>query len=151
MCILFQQHFVNYSLKHFMSIDKIFVNIPVKGLERSKEFFTKLGFTFNPQFTDENAACMIISQHIYVMLLTESFFKGFINKQIADTSSVTETILALATESRNEVDEIMQKVLGAGGTEPRPAIDHGFMYQRSFQDCDGHLWEIFYMDPSHIQ
>lgn len=134
-----------------MSIDKIFVNIPVKDLERSKGFFTKLGFTFNPQFTDENAACMIISQHIYVMLLTESFFKGFINKQIADTSSVTETILALATESRNEVDEIMQKVSGAGGTELRPAIDHGFMYQRSFEDPDGHLWEVFYMDPSHIE
>jgi len=132
-------------------ITKLFVNLPVKDLNKTVEFFTKLGFTFNPQFTDENATCMIVGNDIFVMLLVEKFFKTFTKKEISDVSKNTEVIVALSTQSREEVDQMMEKVLGAGGREARDPQDHGWMYGRSFEDIDGHLWEIFYMDETAIK
>jgi uncharacterized protein len=129
----------------------IFVNLPVKNLRKTVEFFTKVGFSFNPQFTDENATCMVIGETIFVMLLVEKFFKTFISKEICDTSRDAEAIIALSLESREKVDQLMSKAIGAGGTEPRKAQDHGWMYGRNFQDIDGHLWEVFWMDESAIK
>ncbi|MCI0512893.1 VOC family protein [candidate division KSB1 bacterium] len=129
---------------------KIFVNLPVKNLNKSIAFFTQLGFSFNPQFTDENATCMIIAPDIFAMLLVADFFKTFTQKTICDTTQSTEVILALSAESREKVDALLIKVLAAGGTEPRPPQDHGWMYGRSFQDLDGHLWEILFMDESAV-
>ena len=130
---------------------KLFVNLPVKDLKKTIVFFTKLGFTFNPQFTDENATCMIIGENIFAMLLGEKFFKTFTNKEICNSTKSTEAILALSAESREKVDEMIKKVISAGGIETRQPQDHGWMYGRSFQDVDGHLWEIFYMDESAIK
>ncbi len=130
---------------------KIFVNLPVKDLKKTVEFFTKLGFTFNPQFTDENATCMIIGGDIFAMLLVEKYFKTFTKKEICDTTKDTEVILALSTDSREKVDQMINKVIGAGGRESREPQDHGWMYGRSFQDIDGHLWEIFYMVESAVK
>lgn len=130
---------------------KLFVNLPVKDLNKSIEFFTKLGFTFNPQFTDENATCMIIGENIFAMLLVENFYKTFTDKEICDSTKSTEAILALTAESREKVDEMIKNVISAGGIEPRKPQDHGWMYVRSFQDVDGHLWEIFYMDESAMK
>ena len=132
-------------------ITKLFVNLPIKDLNKTVEFFTKLGFTFNPQFTDENSTCMIVSNDIFVMLLVEKFFKTFTKKEISDVSKNTEVIVALSTQSREEVDQMMEKVIGAGGKESRDPQDHGWMYGRSFEDIDGHLWEIFYMDETAIK
>lgn len=130
---------------------QIFVNLPVKDLSRTVEFFKKLGFAFNPQFTDENATCMIINDNIFVMLLVEKFFKTFTKKEICDTTKDTEVIIALSTESREKVDEMMQHVFEAGGKESREPQDHGWMYGRSFQDINGHLWEIIYMDEKALK
>ena len=129
---------------------KIFVNLPGKDLNRSVEFFTKLGFKFNPQFTDEKATCMIVGEDIFVMLLVEKFFKTFTKKEISDATKNTEVIVALSADSREKVDEMINKVIEAGGIEPKEPQDHGWMYGRSFQDIDGHLWEIFYMDSSAV-
>jgi len=129
---------------------KIFVNLPVKNLDKSIAFFTQLGFTFNAQFTDENATCMIISEDIFVMLLTENFFKSFTKKPIADATKSTEVILALSADSREQVDELVNKAFAAGATSSMFDQDQGFMYGRSFQDLDGHLWEVMYMDPNAI-
>ena len=125
---------------------KIFVNLPVADLAKAKAFYTALGYSINPKFSDDNAACVVISDTIYVMLLVNPFFQGFTAKAICDTATHIETLLALSAESRAEVDAIMQKALAAGGKEPSPARDLGFMYQRGFQDLDGHLWEIAHMD-----
>ena len=125
---------------------KIFVNLPVKDLNKTVEFFTKLGFTFNPQFTDENATCMIIGDNMYVMLLVEKFFKTFTKKEICDSTKDAEVIVALSAESREKVDHMINRVIEAGGRESREPQDHGWMYGRSFQDIDGHLWEIIHMD-----
>ena len=130
---------------------QIFVNLPVKDLDKTKTFFSALGYTFNQQFTNENAACMIISENIYAMLLIEPFFKGFIDKDIVDATKSTEVLIALSTDSRAEVDDLVNKAVAAGGTEPRPAMDHGFMYQRSYNDLDGHIWEVFWMNPEHVE
>lgn len=130
---------------------QIYVNLPVKDLNKTVEFFTKLGFTFNPQFTDENATCMIIDSNIFVMLLVEKYFGTFTKKAISDTTKDTEVIIALATESREKVDEILSNVLKAGGSEPREPQDHGWMYGRSFQDINGHLWEVIYMDEKALK
>ncbi|GIP37852.1 extradiol dioxygenase [Paenibacillus sp. J31TS4] len=130
--------------------DKIFVNLPVKDLDRSVAFFSKLGFSFNPHFTDENATCMVIHDNIFVMLLVESFFQTFTKKPIADASRGTEVIVALSTASREQVDELADKALAAGGSVSNDPVDHGFMYTRSFQDPDGHLWEVFHMDPNAV-
>jgi uncharacterized protein len=127
---------------------QLFVNLPVKDLKRSVEFFTRLGYTFNPQFTDENATCMIVADNIYVMLLVESFFKTFTNKPVVDARTATEVIVALSAENRAQVDELVKKAVAAGATTPSEAKDYGFMYQHGYQDLDGHLWEVFYMDPN---
>jgi predicted lactoylglutathione lyase len=123
----------------------------VKDLSRTVEFFKKLGFAFNPQFTNENATCMIINNNIFVMLLVEKFFKTFTKKEICDTTKDTEVIIALSTESREKVDEMMQNVFEAGGKESREPQDYGWMYGRSFQDINGHLWEIIYMDEKALK
>lgn len=133
-----------------MSI-KIFVNLPVKDLKKSMEFFTSLGFSFNPQFTDENAACLVFSESIYAMLLTEKFFKTFVTKEIADTNKTTEVINALFLDSRKAVDELVDKAMQAGAKKYRDPDEMDFMYSRSFSDLDGHLWEVGYMDPNHVQ
>lgn len=130
---------------------KIFVNLPVKDLNRAIEFFTKLGFKFNPQFTDKNATCMIISEDIFVMLLVEDFFKTFTKKEICNTLKNIEAIIALSAESREKVDEMISKAIEAGGTEPRKPQDHGWMYDRAFEDIDGHLWEIIFMNESGLK
>jgi predicted lactoylglutathione lyase len=130
---------------------QIFVNLPVKDLSKTVEFFKRLGFTFNPQFTDENATCMIINDNIFVMLLVEKFFKTFTKKEICDTTKDTEVIIAVSTESREKVNEMMQNVFEAGGKESREPQDHGWMYGRSFQDINGHLWEIIYMDEKALK
>jgi len=129
---------------------KIFVNLPVKNLNESMEFFKKLGFTFNPQFTDQNAACMIIGKDIFVMLLVEEFFKTFTKKAICDASKSTEAIVALSVESKEKVNEIVYKALSASGKSSIDRNEQGPMYGWSFQDIDGHLWEIIYMVPSTI-
>ena len=130
---------------------KIFVNLPVKDLKKSMSFFKTLGYGFNEQFTDETAACMVITEDIYAMLLTEAKFKDFTGKPIADATKVTEVLTALSVESRARVDAIVDTALKAGATEACEAMDYGFMYGRSFNDLDGHIWEIIYMDPSHLQ
>lgn len=125
---------------------KIFVNLPVKDLAATMDFFGKLGFSFNEKFTNENAACMVIGDSIFVMLLVESFFQTFITKEIANATETTEVLTALSVESREKVDEMLGLALDAGAEEVREAQDHGFMYSRSFEDPDGHIWEIFWMD-----
>lgn len=127
---------------------QIFVNLPVKDLPKAIRFFTKLGFTFNPEFTDNNATCMIVGNNILVMLLVEKFFKTFIKKEICDAHKSTEVLIALSVESREKVDKMIKLALEAGGKEPRPAQDYGWMYGRSFEDIDGHIWEVFYMDEN---
>jgi uncharacterized protein len=129
---------------------KIFVNLPVKDLPKSKEFFGKLGFSFNPQFTDDKAACLVIGDNIFAMLLTEPFFKTFTKKDIADASKSTEAIIALDAQSRQQVDEIVKKAVEVGGSIYRDAEDHGWMYGKSFADLDGHQWEILFMDEAAI-
>ena len=130
---------------------KIFVNLAVKDLERSKEFFKQLGFTFNPQFTDQTAACMVIADDIYAMLLIHPKFKEFTKKEVADAHKTTEVLTCLSFDSKEKVNEVVDGAIAAGGTEAREPQDYGFMYGRSFNDLDGHIWEIIWMDPSHIQ
>jgi uncharacterized protein len=129
---------------------QIFVNLPVKDLNKSVEFFTKLGYKFNAQFTDENATCMIVSENIFVMLLVEKFFKTFTPKEICDTAKSAEVLVALSFESRAEVDAMVAKAIAAGGNTYKEPQDHGFMYQHGFQDLDGHIWEIFFMEESAV-
>jgi uncharacterized protein len=129
---------------------QIFVNLPVKELNKSIEFFTKLGFTFNSQFTDQNATCMIVDENIFVMLLVEKFFKTFTPKEICDTTKSSEVIIALSYESRIEVDAMVAKAIAAGGNKYSQPKEHGFMYQHGFQDIDGHIWEIFFMDKNAV-
>jgi predicted lactoylglutathione lyase len=129
---------------------QIFVNLPVKDLSRSVAFFTKLGFTFNPQFTDDKATCMIISHNIFAMLLVEPFFKTFTKKEISNAHKSTEVLIALDAASREEVKDIVAKAVEAGGSSYMDPQDHGWMYQHSFADLDGHQWEILYMDESAI-
>jgi predicted lactoylglutathione lyase len=124
---------------------QIFVNLPVKDLKRSVEFFTRLGYTFNPQFTDENATCMILGDNLFVMLLVEKFFGSFIDKGITDTSTTTEVLTCLSCNSRQQVDDLVAKARAAGGKVPRAAQDHGFMYSHGYEDLDGHTWELVHM------
>ena len=133
-------------------VKQIFVNLSVKDLNKTVEFFTKLGFKFNSQFTDANATCMIINENIFAMLLVEKFFKSFLpkDKEICEATKNTEVLLALAVESKEEVDEMMGKALSAGAKEPRPTQDHGWMYGRDFEDLDGHIWEVFYMNEKEM-
>jgi predicted lactoylglutathione lyase len=129
---------------------KIFVNLPVKDLNRSIEFFTKLGFTFNQQFTNESATCMIISEDIFVMLLVEPFFKTFTKKEIADATRTTESIICLSADSKDQVDDMIKKAIAGGATTPNEKQDQGFMYGHGFQDLDGHLWEVMWMDSAAV-
>ncbi|HEX9004643.1 MAG TPA: VOC family protein [Blastocatellia bacterium] len=130
---------------------KIFVNLPVKDLKASIEFFTKLGYTFNSQFTDETATCMIISEDIFTMLLTHDKFKSFTPKEICDATKSTEVLICLSCESREHVDELVGKAVAAGGTTYNKSQDHGFMYAHGYQDLDGHIWELMWMDPGAIK
>jgi uncharacterized protein len=127
---------------------QLFVNLPVDNLDRSVAFFSALGFGFNADFTDENATCMVISEHIQVMLLTRPFFAGFTRKSVVDARTATETLLALSCESREEVDALVAKAVAAGAATPMEIKDHGFMYQHGFEDLDGHQWEVFWMDEA---
>lgn len=129
---------------------QIFVNLPVKDLNKSMTFFAKLGFTFNSQFTDEKAACMIIGENIYAMLLVETFFKTFTRKELVNAHKNTEVLIALDAGSRDEVKDMVKKAIEAGGSSYMDPQDHGWMYQHSFADPDGHQWEILYMDENAI-
>lgn len=130
---------------------KLFVNLAVADLKKSMDFFTRLGFTFNEQFTDDTAACMVIADDSYAMLLTRDKFKEFTPLNIADARRTTEVLTALSCDSRAAVDETMKKAIDAGGSEVNKVQDLGFMYGRSFTDPDGHIWELFWMDPAHIE
>jgi predicted lactoylglutathione lyase len=127
---------------------KIFINLPVSDLEKAKTFYTSIGFTNNPQFTDETAACMVLSEEIYVMLLTHPKFNQFTNKEIANTFKTASVINSLSVESNEAVNKMTDAAVRAGGKEPNEPKDYGFMQQRSFEDLDGHLWEVLYMDMS---
>ncbi|WP_413379438.1 VOC family protein [Paenibacillus taichungensis] len=127
---------------------QIFVNLPVKDLKRSVDFFTKVGFEFNVNFTDESTTCMIIGDNIYAMLLVEDRFQSFISKKISNAADTAEVIVALSVDSREQVDLIVQAALDAGAKPYNDPQDHGFMYGWSFQDPDDHLWEVSYMDLS---
>ncbi len=130
---------------------KIFVNLPVRNLSKSIEFFTNLGYSFHPQFTDEKAGCLVISEDIYAMLLVEPFFKTFTTKEVADATKSTEVIVALSADSRQRVDELVDRAFAAGGRPANDPMDQGDMYVRSFQDVDGHIWEVLYMDPAAVR
>jgi len=126
----------------------IFVNLPVRDLAASVRFFTHLGYTFNPQYTDEGATCMIVAENIFVMLLVEERFKSFTPKPICDARTSTEVLICLQAESREQVASIVSKAIEAGGSAYKEPQDHGFMYGHGYQDLDGHLWEIIYMDSA---
>jgi predicted lactoylglutathione lyase len=130
---------------------KIFVNLPIKDMERAKAFFSALGFSFNPQFTNEQGACMVITDDIYAMLLVEPFFQTFTRKPVADATKGTEVLVCLSCESRDEVDALVRKAVAAGARTPNAPQDHGFMYGHGFEDLDGHLWELMWMDPAAVQ
>lgn len=130
---------------------KMFVNLPVRDLNRSIQFFAALGFTFNPRFTDEKAACMIVSNEAFVMLLTEQFFKTFTHRRVCNTAQDAEGLFALSCTSRAEVDEMVTTAIAAGGKQAMNKQDHGFMYGRSFYDLDGHHWEVLWIDSSAMQ
>jgi predicted lactoylglutathione lyase len=129
----------------------IFVNLPVKDLSKSMEFFTKIGFKNNPQFTDHTAACMVISDDIYVMILTETKFKEFTPKSICDATKSSEVLVCLSCESRDAVNDMVRKAVAAGGSTYADPKDYGFMYQHGFQDPDGHMWELIWMNPKAVE
>jgi predicted lactoylglutathione lyase len=129
----------------------IFINLPVKDIVRSVTFFSQIGYHFNPKFSDQIAKCLIIADNIFVMLIEESFFKTFTEKEIADTSKTTEAIFSITATSREKVDEFMNNIIAAGGNEVMSPVDSSSMYSRSFQDPDGHQWEVFHMSPEHVQ
>ena len=127
---------------------QLFVNLAVADLPRAKTFFNALGLRFNPPFTNEQAACLVLGENIFAMLLVKDFFKTFTAKPLVDPRAATEVLLCLSCESRAEVDALVAKALAAGGTAPRAPQDHGFMYGHGFEDLDGHVWELVYMDPA---
>ncbi len=126
---------------------QIFVNLPVRDLQRSMSFFAGLGYTFDPKFTDGKAACMIVSENIYVMLILETFFQTFTNKPLCDATKSTEVLVCLSFENREKVDELVAKALSTGGSVAREPQDYGFMYVQSIEDPDGHIWELMFMEP----
>ena len=130
---------------------QIYVNLAVRDVKKSMDFFTQLGFQFNPKFTDEKAACLIVNDDAYVMLLGEPFFKTFTKRELCDTSRQTEGLFALSCESRAAVDDMVKKAIAAGGKHAMDQQDHGFMYGWSFYDLDGHHWEVMWMDPKATQ
>jgi predicted lactoylglutathione lyase len=127
---------------------KMFINLAVRDLQQSKAFFSALGFAYNPKFTDDNAACMVVSDDAFAMLLAEPFFKSFTRRQPCDTTKQTEALIALSCGSRAEVDDLVKKAIAAGGTHAMDPMDHGFMYGWSFYDLDGHHWELVWVDPN---
>jgi predicted lactoylglutathione lyase len=127
---------------------QLFVNLSVRDVKKSMAFFGVLGFTFNPRFTDDNAACMIVNDGAFVMLLAEPFFRTFTSREACDTSSHTEALLAISCDSRAEVDAVVHRAIDSGGSYAMEPIDHGFMYGWSFYDLDGHHWEVLWMDPA---
>lgn len=129
---------------------KIFINLPVKDLNKSISFFSQLGFNFNPQFTDEKAGCMVISENIFVMLLIEDYFQTFTKKQISDAKTTTEVLITLDTDSKEELKQLVQKAVELGGITYNEPQDHGWMYQHGFADLNGHQWELAYMDVSKM-
>ncbi|MGI5136575.1 MULTISPECIES: VOC family protein [unclassified Streptomyces] len=129
----------------------IFVNLPVADVDASKKFFTELGYTINPRFTTDDCACVVISDTIIAMLLGRQRYADFTEKEIADATKTSEVLLCLSAESREKVDELVDRALAAGGTGSREAIDHGYMYGRAFDDPDGHTWEVMWMDPAAVQ
>ncbi|MFJ5264576.1 VOC family protein [Streptomyces sp. NPDC088387] len=129
----------------------IFVNLPVSDLDASKKFFTELGYSLNPQFSDENAASVVISDTIVAMLLVKPFYSTFTKKEIVDATTSSEVLIALSAESREKVDELVDKAIAAGGTPSGEPQDHGFMYGRNFDDLDGHTWEVIWMDPAAVE
>ncbi|MEU0040310.1 MULTISPECIES: VOC family protein [unclassified Streptomyces] len=129
----------------------IFVNLAVNDVDASKKFFTELGYTINPQFSTDDCACVVISDTIVAMLLSKQRYADFTKKEIADPSRTSEVLLCLSAESREKVDELCDKALSAGGSGTREAQDHGYMYGRSFDDPDGHTWEVMWMDPAAVQ
>lgn len=126
---------------------QIYVNLPVKELKRTSEFFGALGFAFEPKFSNDDAICMIVADNIFVMLLVERFFQTFIKKEVCDAKKSTEVLLCLSCDSRDHVNALVAKAVAAGGSIPRDAKDHGFMYEHAFEDPDGHIWELIYMEP----
>jgi uncharacterized protein len=129
---------------------QIFINLPVKDVNKSMAFYAKMGFTNNPQFSDDSAKCMVLSEEIFVMIMTYDKFKSFVTKPIADTSNTIAAILSLSVESVAKVKEVVEKALSAGGKEPVPIKDYGFMVNRTVEDLDGHTWEVFFMDMSKM-
>ena len=128
----------------------IFVNLPVKNLEATQTFFSALGFSYNAQFTNETAACMVIEDNIFAMLITEPYFQTFTPQPIADARASTEVLIALSCQSRAEVESMVKNAVAAGGNTYNEAKDHGFMYQHGFQDLDGHIWEVMWMNPDYV-
>lgn len=124
---------------------QIFVNLPVRDLKRSRAFFEGLGYAFNPQFSNDQGACLVLGENLHAMLLVHEFFRGFIHKPIADAREVTEVLVCLSCDSREQVDALVAKALAGGGTVPRAPQDHGFMYAHAFEDLDGHVWELVAM------
>nr|WP_068890430.1 VOC family protein [Pedobacter panaciterrae] len=129
---------------------QVFINLAVKDVERSMHFYTQLGFTVNPQFSDDQAKCMVWSEAIFLMILSHEKLSSFATKPIADTKSTIAGLFALSVESVNQVNDTVEKGLNAGGTEPMPMMDYGFMQMRKIEDFDGHTWEIFFMDMTKI-
>jgi predicted lactoylglutathione lyase len=127
-------------------IRQIFVNLPIRDMQRSRAFFTALGLSFNPRFTNEQGACLEIAENIHAMLLVEPFFQSFTKLPLADARKCTEVLIALSCDSRTEVDALVGKAVAAGASTPNAPVDHGFMYQHGFADLDGHQWEVFWMD-----
>ncbi len=123
----------------------IFVNLPCKDLPASKAFFEAMGYHFNPQFTNDSGACLVLGENLFAMLLTEDFARGFTSKPLVDAKAATEVLVCVSCQSREEVDALVAKAVAAGGTAPRAPVDHGFMYGHGFEDLDGHIWELGYM------
>ncbi|MDQ8011749.1 MAG: glyoxalase/bleomycin resistance/extradiol dioxygenase family protein [Flavobacterium nitrogenifigens] len=129
---------------------KIFLNLAVKDLNRAVSFYNGLGFSTNPKFTNEKGACLVIDENIFVMILAEEFYQTFTKKQICDSTTTSEAIIAISVDTREQVDEMMEKAIKSGGTDYNQTNDYGWMYQRTFLDVDGHHWEVFFMDESQI-
>ncbi len=125
--------------------DQMFLNLPVKDLQRSRKFFDGMGYSFNPQFSNDQGACLVLGEHCFAMLLTEPFFAGFTPKPIGDAHQTTNSLVALSCDSREQVDALVKRAVAGGATMPKPPVDHGFMYQHGFHDLDGHVWEVFWM------
>ncbi|MFC9918499.1 VOC family protein [Agromyces binzhouensis] len=129
----------------------IFVNIPTSDLDRSKAFYQGLGYRINPMFSDDNAACVVLDENVYFMVLTREFFQTFTAKQVTEPKTHAQALIALTCDSREEVDAVLAKGLDAGGSEPRPATDLGFMYTRDIEDPDGNILEFFFMEPAAVE